>query len=981
MKSFLHEVAEDLYAKYGDRVGELKVLLPSRRARLFFSEALATTAQRPIWEPSWVEIDSLMGEIAGIKVGEHIRLIAELYRVYVEHHPTETFDRFYFWGEILLADFDMVDKYMINADMLFRNISDIKELETDLSYLSKEQISIIVSFWSSIADGSEGEDLSEYKRRFLKVWQSLRAIYHQYRKNLKQIGIAYPGMVHRIAAERLKSEGGDIIDNKHHYVVAGFNALSKCENILFETLKNSSTTHFYWDWDSYYAQNEEQEAGLFIKKNIKDFTPSTDISHNNFEQPKEVEVVASSSSSLQCKYVAEILDGIVKDGGVIDKRTAIVLTDESLLLPLLYALPKYVGRVNVTMGYPLRHSLAYSFIERLLQLQNRARQSATDAEVNFYHTDVVGLLAHPYLDGVFDKRVVAKLERQICEERLIRVPQPLLQFDNISREIFVKCDDWSDLSSYIRRVIDHVIAAPQMDDDEGDDAAQDDAAQKVEFLSFLSDQIVKLHNSIEQCSIGLLTSTYISLLRRHLQPLRIPFEGEPLEGLQVMGILETRNLDFDNVIILSMNDDNFPGNSVTQPSYIPYNLRAAYELPTPEHHDGVYAYYFYRLVQRSQRLWMLYCSCADEMSTGEQSRYITQLDFESPFELRRIDVGVDVNIFDSETIEVAKQGVVAEQLRRYICEGVQRSHNGEESWGLKKLSPTAICQYVACPMRFYFSSLAGIRTRDEELLEQVDAPMFGTILHDAMQELYKPLIGVSNLSDGLALIKPKDIDKAVIESIDKNYFRKKGKSITKESLSGDLMLVHEIVSNYISNGVVRFDRSNPNFEVMGVEMEVEHLVTLSNGQPLRLWGISDRIDLMKDGSLRVVDYKTGESHLEFKGVKSLFFGEERGSQANILQTLLYSYMLRESRNKGEMVLPSLYYVRKMNGDEYSPLLIDTEGQRTTIDSSNFGEYYDSTLPLISQKLDEMFDFDTPFRQCDDPETTCRYCDYKELCRR
>ncbi|MFR9620193.1 MAG: PD-(D/E)XK nuclease family protein [Rikenellaceae bacterium] len=973
MRSFLSEVADDLYAKYGDGVGAVKMLFPSRRARLFFSDALATIAQKPIWEPEWVEIDRLMSRVAGIEIGERVRLIAELYSIYVEFHPGESFDRFYFWGEILLGDFDMVDKYMIDADMLFRNVADIKELDADLSYLTESQIRI-VTFWSSLGDDT---DLSKHKRRFLEVWRSLRPIYHKFRQRLRTLGIAYAGMVHRVAAERLQS-GDYSFAADDHYVVAGFNALSGCEKVLFEALRSSSTTHFYWDWDNYYTQNSEQEAGLFIKDNIARFAPSAQISHDNFERHKDIEVVATSSTALECKYVADILESIVAQGGVIDKRTAIVLTDESLLLPLLYALPQWVGRVNVTMGYPLRQSLAYSFVERLLQLQHHARGGA--GEVTFYHTDVMGILTHPYLCELFDERFVADVVRRVRDERMIRLPQSVVCVDDFTALIFGRCEGWQSLSRYITAVVERVVEV-LLERVE----ASDDRAQRIEFLSFLGDQVTALHNSVEQCGVeSLEVATYVSLLRRHLQPLRIPFEGEPLEGLQIMGILETRNLDFENVIILSMNDDNFPGNRLTQPSYIPYNLRAAYELPTPEHHDGVYAYYFYRLVQRASRLWMLYCSCADEQSTGEQSRYITQLDFESPFTLHRTDVGVDVNLFDNEPIVVAKEGAVAEKLRRYVVEGEQRSFDGESSWGLKKLSPTALCQYVACPMRFYFSAVAGIRTRDEELVEQVDAPMFGTILHDAMQYLYEPLIGVVNMGDALSLIKPQQIDRAVLRAINVNYFRREGEGddLRSDQLSGDLMLVREVVSSYISKGILRYDCANPSFEVMGAEMAVEHFVELASGDKIRLWGKSDRVDRLSDGVLRVVDYKTGQPHLEFKGVEALFEGADRSSQANILQTMLYSYMLAESRAHCELVLPTLYYVRKMNTEEYSPLLVDvSQKPATAVDSLNFDQYYREFLPLIGEKLEELFDFTHPFTQCDDSDKTCEFCDYRTLCRR
>ncbi|MFI3289768.1 MAG: PD-(D/E)XK nuclease family protein [Rikenellaceae bacterium] len=948
MKGFLYEVAEDLYRRYSEDVGELKVLLPSRRARLFFTDALKNITTSPIWEPSWISIDDMMSRLSGIKVGDRVRLIAELYKIYVKYHPGETFDRFYFWGEILLADFDMVDKYLIDADMLFRNVADIKELETDLSYLTEQQLRI-VAFWSSI--GPEA-DLSEQKRRFLKVWQSLLPIYHDFRAQLATLKIAYAGMVYRSAADKIRA-GELSLEGDEVYAIAGFNALSECEKILFKELKNSTTTHFYWDWDNYYGESQKQEAGLFISKNRHLFPAAAETSHDNFRCNKEIEVVASSSSALECKYVATILDQIRAQGGVIDKNTAIVLTDESLLLPLLYALPKDIGKVNVTMGYPLRQSLAYSFVERLLELQSHARRSK-EGLVSFYHIDVMGMISHPYLKEQID---VKSIEKIVQTERLIRIPSSILQQNDLLKKIFTINRGWSEISKYLIEIMAHVAALPHHTDSEGE--------QRVEFLSYLADQITTLHNSVEQCEIELTRSIYVSLLRRHLQPLRIPYEGEPLEGLQVMGILETRTLDFENVIILSMNDDNFPGNRTSQPSYIPYNLRAAYELPTPEHHDGVHAYYFYRLIQRSKKLWMLYCSRADDKSTGEQSRYITQLEFESPFTIHRRNVGVDVNLFDREMIQVDKVSKVAEQLRLFCTES-------DTTQQIAKLSPTALFQYVVCPLRFYFRSLARIKI-GEEISEEVDAPMFGNILHNAMQFLYEPLIGVANIEEAIKLIKPRNIEDAVARAIREQYLR----GDESEIYSGNLLLVREVIVNYIKSGILKFDALHPTFEVQSVELPVEHFVELTDKKRIRLWGICDRIDTMNDGSIRVVDYKTGAPHLEFAGLEALFYGEAVERQSNIFQTLLYSYMLREKRGDRSSITPSLYYVRSMNDENYSPLIVDKSRKKAV---ESYEDLHSDFSQLLHATITELFDESTPFRQCADAKS-CQYCDYRDICRR
>ena len=609
MESFLGEVAADLYARYGEELSQRAVLFPSRRARLFFTDALARIARRPMWQPSWTTIDELMSEISGLRTGDRLRLVTELYGIYSEYHA-EPFDKFYFWGDMLLADFDTIDKYRIDAAMLFRNIEEIREIEADISYLTPAQLRI-VAFWSSL--GAEA-DLSEEKRRFLAIWRTLGPVYRRFRERLSELGIAYGGMVQRAAADRLRS-GEFAFATPRRFVVAGFNALSECEKELFRFLSSAAETDFYWDYDSYYKDDPEQEAGMFVRENVVRFPPRAELSHDGMSRPKELTSVAAVSNAVQCKYVATILRGLAA-GGRLGKETAVVLTDENLLLPLLCAMPPEVGPVNVTMGYPLRASLAYTFVERLVELQNHRRKKG--GGWTFYHADVAGILAHPYV-AECDAALTRTMHEEIVRDRRISVDAAWLGRNELLKRIFSPAAEWRELSDYLLGVIAAVARQPY----EGDDARQ-----RVEFLAVIAEQVTKLRNSLDECDIELATEVYTSLLRRHLQTLRIPFEGEPLEGIQIMGILETRNVDFENVILLSMNDDNFPGNHVAQSSFIPYNLRAAYELPTPEHHEGVYAYYFYRLIQRAKSVHMLYCSHADDKSTGEPSRYIYQLDYE-----------------------------------------------------------------------------------------------------------------------------------------------------------------------------------------------------------------------------------------------------------------------------------------------------------------------------------------------------------------
>ncbi len=944
-KTFQHEIAEQLYGKYGDDISSLYILFPSRRARLFFNDALASVATHPLWQPNWLTIDDLIEEITGLHKADKIRLITELYKIYAEYHPYETFDRFYFWGEMLLADFDMIDKYMIDADMLLRNIEQIKELEADVSYLTPEQMKII-AFWGSFGDET---NLSEEKRKFLNIWRTLPAIYHRFHERLQTLGMAYSGMAYRQAAEMI-ARGEAVTDNNRRYVAAGFNALSKSEKMLFKHIENNSlSAEFLWDYDSYYVDRKEHEAGMFLRENISMFKPGLEISHDNFATvPKEFSAIACASDAVQCKYVADILSKLPREE--LDKRTAVVLTDENLLVPLLYSLPQAVEEVNVTMGYPLKLTLVYSFIERIVELQSHCRHKAGDTV--FYHADATGILSHPYI-AERCPRTASDLYDHITRNKIISVRASLFKDDAILAKIFSPATGWQELSQYILDTLDMLVATTGATNDK----------TTVEYTALAHEEIGKLANSLRTCDIELSEATYVSLLRRHLQNIRIPYEGEPLNGIQVMGILETRNLDFDNVIILSMTDATFPGDRTSQPSFIPYNLRAAYGLPTPEHHEGVYAYYFYRLIERARRVCMMYCSRADEKSTGEQSRYIYQLAYESPFDIRRLSVGVDVNIEDEKPIVIDKTVDISEHIERYLDPG-----------STYKLSPTALFRYVQCPLKFYFASIAKLKVSDE-ISDEIDALTFGNILHEAMFDLYKPLVSMEHPAERIeALRKGRAIEDAVDGAVGRVYLQTDKPQ--REDYTGNTLLVKDIVTKYIRQGVMRYDARNGNFAIMGLEEDVEYRFPIGGGRSVALAGRADRIDSLDGGALRIIDYKSGNTpHLDFNGIDSLFNGKAEERISNIFQTLLYSMILYRTRHRESV--PTLFYAGKMHRDDYSPLIVDRKTGRSIDRYSEYAEEFEQTL---GDSLRTLFDRDTPFTQCDDANT-CRYCDFKTICKR
>lgn len=952
MRGFITEVADALYRRYGDDISSLRLVFPNRRAQLFFCDALSSLIHRPLWQPAFVSIGELMERLSGLRGSDRVKLITELYKVYSRVHD-ESFDTFYFWGDMLLADFDQIDKYLIDADMLFSNIGDLKALEGDHSYLTDDQIRVIRQFWQSFGSGSS---CSDEQRHFLTIWKSLADIYHRFRESLSAQGLAYEGMVYRAAAEKLLDDEAVALpgDADGRYVVVGFNALSACEKRLFNRLKKSGRAEFYWDYDSYYVDHKDYEAGMFLRDNIRDYPPPPEarIGHDHFGAPKETVVVPAPSDALQCKYVHTFLQELIDRGETPDKETAIVLTDESLLLPVLYAVPGAVDQLNITMGYPLRQTTAYSFVERLIGLQGRKR--VRSGNTWFYHNDALGLLEHPYIRQG-QPEIASALADGIRRSRSVYVRSGLFEVGGTIGQVFRTTGSWQSLSDYIRGCLAHVVAQPAGE-------GQEDAAQRREFFTVIDEHLVRIVNSLADSGLEIPVPVFASLLRRTLQTLRVPYEGEPLAGVQIMGILETRNLDFKNVLILSVNDDTFPGNRAVSSSFIPYNLRYAYGLPTPQHHEGVYAYYFYRLIQRAERVHLVYCSRSDDKRTGEPSRYIYQLEYESPHKPVYRPIRLGVNLSARQPLSVDKTGRVADALRAYL------------DGGQKRLSPTSFYHYVECPLKFYFRSVAGLSPQ-QEIAEEVDLPMFGTILHRTMELLYAPLLGDPAAGPKIgALVGSAAVKAAVQRAINEEYLRDEGAG--EEEYGGNLILVRDVVAKYVNSCILPYDASQTGFVMRGLEVPVSCPFGFEEGNrehTVVFAGKSDRIDLLADGLLRVVDYKTGKRHIRFKDLESLFFGDIRERSAAVLQTLLYSLMLTRSEKCD--VQPALYYVRNMQEPDFSPLLL--EGNTPVV---RFSEYRAEFEGLLRRVLIELFDLSKPFVQCSRQET-CAFCDFREICRR
>lgn len=951
MKSFIDEVVDALYGEYGNGISRLKILLPNKRAELFFREALCRKIEDPIWSPDFISLKELTSSLSEVKTVDNVRLIIELYKVYSKHHK-QTLDAFFFWGDVLLNDFDAIDKYLIDADVLFSNVEDIKELDADTSYLTPEQVEIINRLGCMWLDPQPGAE----KERFITIWKTLASIYHEFRELLLGQGIAYDGMAQRIVAEKFKDSGQGLIED-NEYVVVGFNALTECEKVLFKAIKKySSGAHFFWDYDDSYFKDRNHQAGLFVRQNVSMFAqkeyPEASFRRTHLNKEHKIKVVSAPSDSIQCKYVDTFLHEVMAKQGHIGKETAIVLTDENLLLPVLYSLPEQVATVNITMGYPLSKTITYAFVDRLIELQKHKRERG--GEMFFYHRDVTEILTHPYILSDTSNKVL----KSIKDQQLIYIPTSAFEGLEIESKIF--CDG-SNIIDYLRQILT-IISAQKIDDSDQNKAQ---SLEKIEFATTITDALSTLANSLEYCELEVSFEVMISLLRKMLQAVRIPYEGEPLEGLQIMGILETRNLDFKNLLVLSTCDDTFPGSRVTSTSFIPYNLRFAYGLPTPQHHEGVYAYYFYRLIQRAQNVVLAYSSLSDEKKTGEPSRYIYQLEYGGKHAIEHLDLSLNVNSNPVTPFIIGKDSEVMARLEGYC--------NGE-----RRLSPTAILSYIDCPMKFCLNYIKGIKPKDE-VTEDIDMPTFGTILHKAMETLYEPLIGHPNPKEQIKmLVGSAKVEQAVADAVAQECFN--DNNVARANYSGEIILIKDIVVRYINKSILPYDLDIEDFVIKAVEYDLQTEVEFETQGQVRsaaLFGMADRVDIIKsDGTMRIIDYKTGslgERKTTFISIENLFGDEPKLRNKAALQTLLYSKMMHDGL--GCEVKPMLYFVRYMNGGDYTAELVETKDV-----ISGYLEYKNQLEECLRSLLAEIFDPSKPFCQTADSDI-CTHCDYSDICAR
>ncbi|MCX6239558.1 MAG: PD-(D/E)XK nuclease family protein [Bacteroidia bacterium] len=972
MKGFLNQVASHLFELHSENISRLTLVFPNRRGGVFFTNYLNSLVTAPLISPEIITINELFGVLSPLHVPDRLSLIFRLYKIYREStKTTELFDDFYFWGEMLISDFDQVDKYLVNARDLFTNVTELKEIDARFGSLAEEERELLGNFWKTLSD----KEKTPNQQEFIRIWEDLNGVYEKLKTSLLSEGLAYEGMLYRDVVEQVIKNSPSLFDGKH-FVFVGFNALNRCEEELFGFLQSNGKASFYWDYDNYYLENQTQEAGYFLRKNLVRFPHSGYFPECEFlrTSPKTMKIVNIASQIGQAQVAgAELFSQF--SGELNFDETAVVLCDEELLLPVISALPENIDKVNVTMGYPLKMTPVFSLISQLIDLQKNVRKSSN--EVSFYNKDVLRVLSHQLVID-FEPLASKELTDLILKNNAIYLSEKELGGNAIFRQLFVAPQNIIELSDYFLGILktvflhwqwksgDEMIMELNSQNEKSHDETQaifrEYLYQSWLAVNKLKDILINDGISVFESDNFVSKEAFFRFLLQYLSGLSIPFEGEPLEGLQIMGILETRTLDFKNLIILSMNDGIMPKIS-SSGSFIPYNLRRVFGLPTIEEQNAMYAYYFYRLLQRAENVTFVYDSGAGGLFTGEKSRYLYQLQLESPFNISETNMVFSIENIAVLPICIEKDEKVMDRLNDYLN-------------GMKPLSPSAIDKYLTCPLQFYFRYSAGLDEPDE-ISEEIDAMIFGLLFHDAMENIYEPFLGkVINNQDIDSLIRNQElISETIIESFRNIYFKGMKKE-DKVMLAGRNWLIYEVVKKYV-NQLLEVDRNRSPFGMIGLEKNVRTTIAINESkQNVLIGGTIDRIDSVNE-SLYIFDYKTGRVELSFPMLLTLFDKENKTRNKAAFQTLIYSYILYKNQPEISSIYPGIYSLRGIFEENFDPSLRSKEVGNQPVEFVAIADQFETHFRML---LEEIFNLEIPFSQTTNEEH-CKYCSYRQICRK
>ncbi|MGN0035970.1 MAG: PD-(D/E)XK nuclease family protein [Bacteroidaceae bacterium] len=949
MDTFLKRVARHLTELHADPA-RTALVFPNKRAGLFFSEALAQTASAPVWTPAYLSISDLFGSLSALHKADPLQLVCELYRAFrAETGSQETLDDFYFWGERLIADFDDVDKNLVDADRLFTNLKDLKDLSAGFDFLDEEQAEALRQFFHHFAP----ERRTELKDRFTALWQHLGPIYHRLREALARRGLAYEGMLCRDAIGRLRPDELPF----DTYAFVGFNVLNRVETRLFESLQKAGKALFYWDYDHYYLR-PGHEAGEFVRQNLRDFPNALpDEGFDAFARPKRVRIVAAPTEHAQASFLPGWIRRSLTER---EQETAVVLCDEALLPAVLHQIPPEVGHVNVTMGYPLAQTPVCGLLNALLDVQ----AGYDDATGRFAYASAVALLAHPYVRLLTP--VAEAVERDLRLHNRFYPSPAELQRDEALCLLFAPHHGLKDVCAWLSEVLERVGRAFGRVDDADADAFGPLYRESL-FKAYTA--VGRFCSLVEEGELDVSVGTFRRLFGRVMAGESVPFHGEPAVGLQVMGLLETRNLDFRRLVLLSVGEGQLP-KAGADASFVPYNLRKAFGMTTLERRNAVFAYYFYRLLQRAEEVTLLYNASAGGPNRGEWSRFLLQLLVESPHEVVRESLEAGQA---PRTPLLTRVDKTADVMRR-LHDRFDRALNPHACF-----SPSALNRYLDCRLRFYFQYVAGLKPLDE-VSPEIDSALFGRIFHRSAERVYQDLTAHGRLvrkEDLEALLRDEHRLQDYVDASFRELFFQAGPDERPEY--NGIQLVHRAVVTSYLRQLLRHDAAYVPFTMEATEQRVEEDIDIRTPYGVvrsRIGGIIDRMD-GKGATLRIVDYKTGGQPKACVDVDSLFEPSDK-RPGYVFQTFLYAAIVQRMRPQAR-IAPALLYIHRAASETYSPV-IEMGEPRHKEPVEDFARHEADFRRRLDALLGEVFDPAVPFTQTEHTDI-CAYCDFRTFCGR
>lgn len=850
---FIDKLAQTILDHYADNILDTVVVLPNKRARIFLLKALQQKSDKTIFAPQIISIEEFIQDVAQVRTIDPIEILFEFYDVYVEISKSnaQSFELFANWSKILLQDFNEIDRYLLDPDKILTYIKDIEDIKR----------------WDVTVENS-----TTLLNNYVDFWKQLPQYYHTFYKHLLAKGVGYQGLIYREAVKKINTFCD--IDNNNYYQFAGFNAFNKAEEEIVQKLLAVQKATIFWDADETFLNDYYHDAGLFLrrfKSKWKHFKTNTfDWIFDDFSQEKNIQIIGTPQTIGQAKITGKIIENLQKDFPN-DKNlenVAVVLGEEALLIPLLYSLPSNVGALNITMGYPSKNNPSQVLLSKLFKMHvNAAKRNQKD--LLFYYKDVLDVLTHPLIEAHANARALVDI---INKNNYTFITQhKLFQLHPNRNQLFeILFQKWSDNPCETLQIISQLLLFVKTTLNDNSD--ENKIAKAFVYAVFKT--LNKLINYFSNHPKILGLDTLYAIYKQVIDLAEVSFEGEPLKGLQIMGVLESRVLDFNTVIITSMNEGKFPAGKASN-SFIPYDVKREHGLPTYKEKDAIYTYHFYHLLQRAKNIYLIYNTESEGLDGGEKSRFLMQLEVEKQknHHITHQIYNADLPEIASEPMTISKSESVLLRLKDIATEG---------------LSPSAITLYIRNPIDFYFQKILSIKQL-EEVEESVALNTLGTIIHKTLEILYKPFINRElNESDIQNCFERLDIEVLIqFKEIYKEGEIKKGKNL----------LAFEVAKRNIYNFLnaeLQAIRNGDLIKILYLEHSFERILTHpALPFPVKIRGNIDRVELRKD-VIRIIDYKTGK--VEAKNVTLNDWHNLTTDIKNdkIIQLLCYVFMIEES---------------------------------------------------------------------------------------